>query len=75
MLKTQARLPPYLIVTVQEVTHSALKAARLFWPNVFENVTGEKLQRVEDGMSAVRPVLVKGFEAVIMVCLKEHVIT
>eukprot|EP00884_Botryococcus_braunii_P013540 jgi/Botrbrau1/22187/Bobra.168_1s0019.1 len=55
-----------LVDSEPEVTHSALQASRLFWPNVFENITGEKLKRVENGMTTVRPVLVKGFEAVIM---------
>lgn len=53
---------------LQEVSHSALRAARHFWPKAFDGISEEGLKAVEEGMEAVRPVLVHGYEAMIMVC-------
>ncbi len=51
----------------QEVSSSGFHAARLYWPEAFQGLDAAGERRVEEGMAAVRPVLVKGFEAMIMV--------
>lgn len=43
----------------REVTRSALMACARRWPHVFEGLTPEEEQRVDAGMRAVRPVLVR----------------
>lgn len=52
---------------MQEVSHSAIRAARHFWPATFDGLSDEGFKAVEEGLETVRPVLVHGYEAMIMV--------
>lgn len=61
--------PPYMR---REVTDSAIAAARQRWPQVFgadlgSAGAGAEEQELRRGMRAVRPVLIKGYEAMVQV--------
>jgi hypothetical protein len=52
-----------------EVSASAYAAARDYWPQTFINVTTAQEQQVKQGLKKTRPVLVRGYESMVMVSL------
>jgi hypothetical protein len=55
-----------------QVSTSGLSAAFEYWPDVFANVSAERKAQVRDGLRTVRPVLVSGYECMIMVRASVH---
>jgi hypothetical protein len=53
--------PPLL-----QVSSSAYAAARDYWPDLFSSVTAEQQQQIMAGLRATRPVLVRGYESMVM---------
>ncbi len=51
----------------REVTSSALAACKKRWPQIFGALTSDQEARISEGMRAVRPVLIKGHESMVMV--------
>lgn len=49
-----------------EVTMSGYTAAAQYWPEVFNGLSPEEEQTLKAGLRSVRPVLVKGFECMIL---------
>ncbi|KAF5831205.1 hypothetical protein DUNSADRAFT_13463 [Dunaliella salina] len=55
-----------LLDSEREVTASAFAACKQRWPHIFGSLSAEDQQRIADGMRAVRPVLIKGYESMVM---------
>eukprot|EP00983_Pelagomonas_calceolata_P084274 1156328-Pelagomonas_calceolata.AAC.6 len=51
----------------REVTASAFTASKQRWPHIFGSLSADDELRISEGMRAVRPVLIKGYESMIMV--------
>ncbi|KAJ9513326.1 hypothetical protein QJQ45_001355 [Haematococcus lacustris] len=49
-----------------EVTQAALNTAGRRWPHLFSNLSSAQLEQLADDMRRVRPVLVRGYEALVM---------
>ena len=50
-----------------QVSHSGFQAAARYWPEAFRGVSAGARLRVLADMARVRPVLVRGAEAMVMV--------
>ena len=50
-----------------QVSRSAYDAAKDYWPDIFAKVDGAKRAGVLAGLRETRPVLVRGYESMVMV--------
>lgn len=53
-----------------QLSISGYKSAAKYWPAVFADVDYTKQLRILDALARLRPVLVKGYEAMVMVSLQ-----
>lgn len=52
---------------VWQVSASAYSAAQNYWPSLFAGVSEQRRQQVMTGLRRTRPVLVRGYESMVMV--------
>ena len=59
---------PSFLATVLQITASAFEAAAIRWPELFapEALGAERRTALREAMRTVRPVLVKGYESMVM---------
>ena len=50
-----------------QLSISGYKSAAKYWPDVFANVDSARKLRMLDALARLRPVLVKGYESMVMV--------
>jgi hypothetical protein len=55
-----------MLHAIPQVSSSAYAAARDYWPDVFSSVDAAQQQQVMDGLRSTRPVLVWGYESMVM---------
>lgn len=55
-----------LVDSEPEVSSSAYAAARDYWPALFSPATAAQQQQVMEGLRSTRPVLVRGYESMVM---------
>jgi hypothetical protein len=51
---------------LSQVSKSAYDAARDYWPAVFQAATEQQVAQLMSGMRQTRPVLVRGYESMVM---------
>jgi predicted Zn-ribbon and HTH transcriptional regulator len=66
-LSRTRRSADFLTDSEPEVSASAYAAARDYFPDVFINVSTEQESQVMQGLRQTRPVLVRGYESMVMV--------
>jgi hypothetical protein len=49
-----------------QVSSSAYAAARDYWPDLFSSIDAAQQQQVMEGLRSTRPVLVRGYESMVM---------
>ena len=55
-----------------QLSISGYKSAAKYWPGVFANVDSAKKLRILAALARLRPVLVKGYESMVMVSTAFH---
>ncbi len=50
-----------------QLSISGYKSAAKYWPGVFANVDSARKLRILDALARLRPLLVKGYESMVMV--------